>query len=391
MSKNKIYGSLSNFEIVNPKYFLKQSQIIKWSAETHLKYEDALGSLDAKANKKDDLNKIFERFSCSEEKISQRGFEVPDPLQDAPEHQKLLSLLFQEGMNEHHSAHIGDKAKFFLERSGEIFEKFYPKDSLAPDQLIHVTCTGYVSPSAAQLIVEKNNWRNQTGVSHAYHMGCYASIPAIRIGEGFVKAEGYQGNSYQVDIVHTEMCSLHMNPRIHTPEQIVIQSLFADGHIKYSLTNNKPKSPSFKIEAILEFIIPNSSEMMTWSPTFWGMDMTLSRKVPGMIRDYIKPFVASLVEKTPYELGDVLKNAVFAVHPGGPKIIEEVQNTLELNSDQVAHSQEVLLTRGNMSSATLPHVWKSIIEDENLKDKVVVSLAFGPGLTVFGSIFTMEL
>ena len=38
-----------------------------------------------------------------------------------------------------------------------------------------------------------------------------------------------------------------------------------------------------------------------------------------------------------------------------------------------------------MSSATLPHVWKEILDSDY--EGPVISLAFGPGLTIFGGLF----
>ena len=40
-----------------------------------------------------------------------------------------------------------------------------------------------------------------------------------------------------------------------------------------------------------------------------------------------------------------------------------------------------------MSSATLPHIWESILADPEAEDRsLLVSLAFGPGLSISGSI-----
>lgn len=120
------------------------------------------------------------------------------------------------------------RAEFFSQRGREIVSSFYSDTALAPGHLIHVTCTGYVSPSAVQHLVTDRSWRG-TGVTHAYHMGCYAALPAVRIAEGLVASR-----NRHVDIIHTEMCALHMDRTQHSPEQLVVQSLFADGHIKYS-------------------------------------------------------------------------------------------------------------------------------------------------------------
>jgi predicted naringenin-chalcone synthase len=86
-------------------------------------------------------------------------------------------------------------------------------------------------------------------------------------------------------------------------------------------------------------------------------------------------------------LEDALAKGIFAIHPGGPKIIDVIQEALELSDDQVAASRKVLLERGNMSSATLPHVWHEILQNNPGKGAPVISFAFGPGLTVFGGAF----
>jgi len=389
MGENQLKAKISNFATVLPKYFIEQQDGIRWSANTHHQFLEKFPHVEKKTRTKQELYKIFDRFSCSPQKIRRRGVELPDMSESISAEEKMYSVGGAAGENSY-GAHLGKKMDFFSKRSHEIFQELYSPREAAPDQIIHVTCTGYVSPSAPQQLVNQYGWQNTTGVTHAYHMGCYASLPAIRMADSMTISQGYRSDALcRVDVVHTEMCSLHMNPRTQSPEQIVIQSLFADGHIKYSINHQKPSAGRcFQIEAVSEYIIPDTAELMTWSPTFWGMDMTLSRKVPEAIQSYIKPFVEKLVEDSHLDLEDTLKNAIFAVHPGGPKIIDEIQKTLGLAEWQVKHSKGVLEDRGNMSSATLPHVWKSIIEDSSTENIQVVSLAFGPGLTVFGSVFS---
>jgi len=60
-------------------------------------------------------------------------------------------------------------------------------------------------------------------------------------------------------------------------------------------------------------------------------------------------------------------------------------DVLRLEPAQTSFSRDILLNYGNMSSATLPHIWQKILADGVLLE-IVVSFAFGPGLTVFGSI-----
>jgi predicted naringenin-chalcone synthase len=63
------------------------------------------------------------------------------------------------------------------------------------------------------------------------------------------------------------------------------------------------------------------------------------------------------------------------------------QERLGLRNEQIEHSREVLFSRGNMSSATLPHVWMEMASDPRVTDgQIVVSAAFGPGLTLCGAV-----
>jgi len=100
----------------------------------------------------------------------------------------------------------------------------------------------------------------------------------------------------------------------------------------------------------------------------------------------LAPFVERLLVEAG-EREDAIGRAVFAIHPGGPKIVDQVATTLGLADEQVAFSRAVLRERGNMSSATLPHVWQAIVASPTVRDgELVVSLAFGPGLTLSGAV-----
>jgi len=118
-----------------------------------------------------------------------------------------------------------------------------------------------------------------------------------------------------------------------------------------------------------------------------GMQMTLSRKIPEYLRAYLGDFLERLAAPSGLAETKLRKGALFAIHPGGPRIIDELAELLGLRQEQVQASNTILRNYGNMSSATLPHVWKAILEDEAVPSgTVIVSLAFGPGLTVSGAL-----
>lgn len=356
---------IHSFEAVLPEHHLRQGQIIDWILKSHL-IVDALNG-DNQAEK---IERELKRFALGENYISERYFDCNEVDENWEKHE-----IYKFSGESPVGATIQERNRYFGEKTKRVFEQLY--HDRHPDHVIHVTCTGYLSPSPPQEFFAHDE--HSPEVTHAYHMGCYAALPAVRMGVGLAMSE-----EKEIDIVHTEMCSLHLRPDIHTPEQMVVQTLFADGHIKYVVSDEKK---GMKILCVHERIVPESAEDMTWIPSDHGMAMTLSKEVPIKIRNALPQFLKELCQKAGVNEEDVMANGIFAIHPGGPKIIEAVQKKLNLRDDQVETSKKVLFERGNMSSATLPHVWNEILNRNPEKGMKVLSLAFGPGLTIFGSLF----
>jgi predicted naringenin-chalcone synthase len=235
----------------------------------------------------------------------------------------------------------------------------------------------------------------RTGVVHAYHMGCYASLPAIRMASAFLASpravagspvSAAKSGSGRVDIVHTETCTLHLDPSQHIPEQLVVQSLFADGHIRYSVTPDGG-GHGLRFLGVHEELIPGSLGAMGWILGDHGMRMMLAREVPDLIASALRDFLKRMFAATGVDPAEAFANGVFAVHPGGPRIIDKVASLLELAPRQVEASRAALRAYGNMSSATLPHIWAALLKDPSVPaGTLITSLAFGPGLTVYGAM-----
>lgn len=278
----------------------------------------------------------------------------------------------------------------FDEAARRAMTRLYSHMDEAPSDLVHVTCTGYAAPSAAQWLVESKGWGSDTRVSHAYHMGCYAALPALRIAAGLLCHDLESTNrNRRSEVAHTEICSLHFQPLLHSPEQLVVQSLFADGFIRYAVVDEGTSNlsgPAFRFLGGYERIVPNTADAMGWVTSDHGMQMTLAREVPERLREALPEFVKTLAIHANLPLAQ-LRGATYAVHPGGPRILDCALEALGLDESQIAASRQVLRMQGNMSSATLPHVWMDLLASSTTShDDLVVSLAFGPGLTLCGSV-----
>ncbi|MFZ4714943.1 MAG: 3-oxoacyl-[acyl-carrier-protein] synthase III C-terminal domain-containing protein [Bacteriovoracaceae bacterium] len=375
MTKNNVF--LHSFSSILPLHQKEQGELVDWTLKAHKKNMELGSSLDLIPEHEKTISKL-KRFCLTENQIQKRHFESNDV--DELWDQHAIYKLTKESLS---GVGILERNLFFKRRSYEVIKEFYQDNTNElVDHLIHVSCTGYVSPSAPQEYF--SNIPNAPKITHAYHMGCYASLPAVRMAEAFANA-----HNEVIDVVHTEMCSLHLDPSLHSPEQMVVQSLFADGHMKYKVSQ-LPNGLSFKVINVKEKIIPDSLNDMTWIPASFGMQMSLSREVPGKIKSHLVSFLKEMAEESHIDYQRLLQVAFFAVHPGGPKIIESVGDVFNLKLSQVQSSVKILKERGNMSSATLPHVWQDLLNEKIPQGSLVVSFAFGPGLTIFGSIFEVS-
>lgn len=355
---------ITDFQSIRPPFESKQEETLDWLVEAHAMAE---GNQEFRSS----IRKKLWLVGCKPEHIEKRGHVLPDFNHTQWEKMEIYRLHESpEGKN------VSARANVFEDEVDKVFEAYYPEGSTPPDDLIHVTCTGYISPSGAQKVISKRNWGVNTTVTHAYHMGCYGSIPAIRMGKGFLASDP---SKKRIDIVHTELCSLHSNPAMHRLDQLVSQSLFADGFMKYSIVKETDQ-PHIKLIRTREEIIPNSINAMTWNVADWGFEMSLSKEVPVLIRRFLPGYLERLGIEPREKL-------IFAIHPGGPKILNYIQDLLHLEDWQMHYSFEVLKNYGNMSSATVPHIWEKILKDpEILSGTKIISLAFGPGLSTSGTL-----
>lgn len=360
---------LTDFYSIRPPYESKQQDTLDWLTKAHITAEKGDEAFATQ------IQENLARYGCKPDKIETRGHVIADYLHEDWEAMEIYRL------HEHGSGvDLGKRMKLYAQHANRVFGQLYEEVTLPPDDLIHVSCTGYVSPSGAQQIVSQKKWGQDTTVTHAYHMGCYGAIVALRLGKSFLAGDE---KKQQTDVVHTEICSLHANPASHKPDQLVSQSLFADGFIKYSLVK-KTAQPALFVSAVREEQIADSAFGMTWNVGERNFEMTLTKEVPVLIARALTGYLQRLLAGR-----DLLKKAIFAVHPGGPKILQHVQDILELSDTQMAYSYRVLQKMGNMSSATLPHIWKEILANEP-EHTPVISLAFGPGLTICGAVMEVS-
>jgi len=126
------------------------------------------------------------------------------------------------------------------------------------------------------------------------------------------------------------------------------------------------------------------AEKMRWDVTDHGFRMALSPRVPQVLEKHVAGVVTELLAPHGLVPHDVRG---WAVHPGGPRILDVVCDRLGLAETDLTESTAVLSDHGNCSSGTVLLVLDRICGHRELADgDAVVMMAFGPGLTLYAAL-----
>ena len=241
-----------------------------------------------------------------------------------------------------------------------------------PGRITHVvvaTCTGAVAPGLDLQLVTALGLPHTVRRTMVGFMGCYAAMPALRIARDTVLADP----AARVLVVCCELASLHLHPG---PEDdaLIGACLFADGAAAAVVeAADLPVGLGLRLVHDLSAIVPDSSDAMAWVAADDGFRLRLSPAVPAALASALPALSDEL-------LGDIARrDCRFAVHPGGPRVLDDAARALDLPDQDLHASREALRTAGNRSSATILAIIAAMCATPWRGP--LAAFAFGPGLT----------
>ena len=237
--------------------------------------------------------------------------------------------------------------------------------------LITVSCTGLSAPGLDIQLMQRLALKPNIQRTSVNFMGCYAAIHALKQANDICKAN----EMAKVLIVDIEFCTLHFQD-VYSMENVAASLLFADGAAAVLVSN---ESGMYAIENFYSEVAMPGYKDMAWNISSEGFLMTLSAYVPSIIAENIEPMLMNSLAHM-----NISKAAIqhWAIHPGGKKIISEIQRALSLSDSDVAISRSVLRDYGNMSSVTILYVLQHMQQCLKAPGETVYAVAFGPGLTI---------
>ncbi len=278
-----------------------------------------------------------------------------------------------------------ERMELYEERSISLAEKAAQKSledagvgSEEVTHLVYVTCTGSFAPGPDILLVHRLGLRPQVRRTVIGFMGCYGAFNGLRAADQII---GDDPDAVVLQVC-VELCSLHYQFDLE-PETIVGNCLFGDGAAAAVYAGSDRRDGGYRDIVTSHCAITDDSlDQMQWHIGDHGFTMVLDVEIPSTLLGAGDEFVCQLLD-----LAKCLKTDVSAwvVHPGGPRIVDAVRDSVGLDEEDVALSRSVLRDFGNMSSATALFVLQRQFNRGDGEGDLVM-LGFGPGLTMEGAV-----
>lgn len=242
------------------------------------------------------------------------------------------------------------------------------------DYLFFTTVTGVGAPSLDVLLAQSIGARSDMKRVPSFGLGCAGGAAGLARVADYLRGDpGAVGL-----VVSVELCSLTIQWDDLSMANIVGTGLFGDGAGAAVIVGTEhPSSPKLTVLASRSALYPNSQDSIGWMIGSTGFRLMLTPAVPELIDGHLAADVDELLNLAGIERSDV---GAWLVHPGGPRILEAVSETLQLEAGALSVSWEVMAEVGNLSSSTILHVLDRAGAAPSGTKGVI--MAVGPGVSV---------
>lgn len=246
--------------------------------------------------------------------------------------------------------------------------------------IFFTSVTGIASPSIDALLVNRMALSPNIRRIPMFGLGCVAGAAGAARAADYVKAYPSQ----VAVLVAVELCSLTIQKKDLSTANLISSGLFGDGAAAVVVAGDdfvgarkdfERRGP--KIIGTRSVFYPDTKEMMGWDVSEKGFQIVLSPEVPNLIRRQVGQDVDLFLADhglTRAEIGS------WVLHTGGPKILEAIQDALDLHNRELQASWDCLAKRGNLSSASILVTLEDVMQNRRPKPGTFgLMAAMGPG------------
>jgi alkylresorcinol/alkylpyrone synthase len=243
----------------------------------------------------------------------------------------------------------------------------------AVDALIFVTVTGIATPSIDARLVNRLGLPTRIRRMPIFGLGCVAGAAGLARAADYVRAYPDQ----VAVLLSVELCSLTLQPQDLSIPNLIASGLFGDGAAAAVVVGERRSARGPSIVATRSVFYRDSERVMGWDVSEEGFRIVLSAGVPDVVREHLRADVDAFLADHGLLRADI---ASWVCHPGGPKVLEAMEEALELPGDALAVTWKNLREVGNLSSTSVLMVLAETLENHlPPPGSWGMLLAMGPG------------
>ncbi|AXF57494.1 type III polyketide synthase [Salicibibacter kimchii] len=287
-----------------------------------------------------------------------------------------------EWYQEPHS--FGEKNEAFIENAvqlgTEAVEKCLKKAGANREDItafISVTSTGIATPSIEARIMNQLQLPLHMNRIPLWGLGCGGG--AAGLARAYEYCLAYP--EAQVLVLCIELCSLTFQHGDRSKSNLIGTSLFSDGVACALIVGDKVQLSNHTHPYITNTqttLMPDSERVMGWDVGDDGLHVVFSRDIPSIVHSWVGPNIDQFLERLGKNYKDI---TALVAHPGGRKVLEAYEDTLDLPPSLTAHARKILAKHGNMSSPTVLYVLEDILHRKYPKGTQGLATALGPGFS----------
>ncbi|MFG1752283.1 type III polyketide synthase [Streptosporangium sandarakinum] len=262
------------------------------------------------------------------------------------------------------------------------------------DMIMFTSVTGVAAPSVDARLVGRLGLRPDVKRVPVFGLGCVAGAAGISRVHDYLR--GWP--DHVAVLLSVELCSLTLQRDDVSPANMVAGALFGDGAAAVVACGDERDGGSGaaapaagagagtsaavgggagpRVVATRSHLYPDSGHVMGWDVRDGGFKVLLDPGVPDVVRAYLPDDVHGFLADHGLTVSDV---TAWVCHPGGPKVLEAVSESLDLPAGALDVTWRSLAEVGNLSSSSVLHVLRDTIALRPPPGTPGLLIAMGPG------------
>ncbi|MFQ5349920.1 MAG: type III polyketide synthase, partial [Thermoanaerobaculia bacterium] len=205
-----------------------------------------------------------------------------------------------------------------------------------------------------------------------FGLGCVAGAAGIARAADYVKAYPEQ----VALLVSVELCSLTLQRKDLSIPNLISSGLFGDGAAAVVVVGSERPGDGPRILATRSIFYPDTEQVMGWEVSEKGFQVVLSAEVPEMVRGHLRQDVDRFLADHGHRRDEITS---WVAHPGGPRVLEAMAETLELTDGELDVTWRSLAEVGNLSSTSVLLVLEETLREHRPEPgSLGMLLAMGP-------------